>query len=584
MALSLAAILTLTHRWITQRAAEDVGIRLEQCRETLSRVHGHAVNERASRIARLSIEPRFRALLEIDDQKTLRYAADEIRTELDTAAFAFVAGDRRILAWSGIGQDEAGNALQKRSIDHENHVSYFFVGDQLVEHHLVAVRSGTGGAGYLAAMYRMDADVLNEYEIAIGNELSIRRGPPAPDEALANSNSAALSISLDAAFVISVDPHETTRSLRAAFRTLVVITSAMVGVGAIVLIILAHYFARPVDHLAQMTQLVGSGDLDVRAEIAGAPEFRTLARHFNLMVESIEKYQDELTDYTQRLEAEIHEKTRQTELLDQEIGQHKHTMGKLKLAAETAEAANRAKSEFLSNMSHELRTPLHHIMSFSGFGLRKCSPENLDKIKLFFEKIQQSGETLLCLVNDLLDLAKLESGHTEYTMAYTDFNALVSGVKDEFTESGEQDVAFDFKPISGGAGVDLDAFRIKQVVRNILNNAIKFTPPGGRVHLEAVRHDDGIRLSVHDQGEGIPTDELDTVFEKFIQSSATNDGSGGTGLGLAICREIVRGHGGSIWAENNGDGGATFTIELPCVARSEDGGVKREDGGVRTEE
>jgi signal transduction histidine kinase len=112
----------------------------------------------------------------------------------------------------------------------------------------------------------------------------------------------------------------------------------------------------------------------------------------------------------------------------------------------------------------------------------------------------------------------------------------------------------------------LDPDRIKQVIRNLLSNAVKFSPPQGAVHVRARRVANAVLVSVRDEGPGIPPDELEKVFDKFIQSSKTKSGSGGTGLGLAICREIVAGHHGRIWAENNAAAGCIFYCELPLAA------------------
>jgi PAS domain S-box-containing protein len=250
----------------------------------------------------------------------------------------------------------------------------------------------------------------------------------------------------------------------------------------------------------------------------------------------------------------------------------------LRFAKENAEAANRAKSEFLANMSHELRTPMHAILSFSKLGLDKIAAGGvtIEKLDNYLSRIDQSGRRLLGLLNDLLDLAKLESGKMRYEFAEVDFAEVMSSVTSELEmvlRKGELTLHCDYR--ASGLAVWCDPMRIGQVLRNLLSNAIKFTPAGKSITVRATDcqvpagrrtadqgYVDGLRIEVIDQGIGIPESELDAIFDKFVQSSKTKSGAGGTGLGLAITREIVEQHGGSIEAENTPEGGARFVFTL----------------------
>ncbi|RDH86189.1 MAG: hypothetical protein DIZ78_08350 [endosymbiont of Escarpia spicata] len=239
-----------------------------------------------------------------------------------------------------------------------------------------------------------------------------------------------------------------------------------------------------------------------------------------------------------------------------------------------AEEANSAKSEFLANMSHELRTPMHAILSFSAFGQKKWETAARKKLSGYFSHIHASGERLLILLNDLLDLSKLEAGRMILEYRQNDLRTVAENCVHELegyiTNCGVQCELLPAKMDTQG---EFDAMRISQVITNLLSNAIKFTHAGGVVQvsvsqdrLEIDDHETtALRLSVLDQGVGIPEAELNTIFDKFIQSSKTRTGAGGTGLGLAISKEIIEAHAGKIWAENNPQEGALFHFLIPVT-------------------
>ena len=236
-------------------------------------------------------------------------------------------------------------------------------------------------------------------------------------------------------------------------------------------------------------------------------------------------------------------------------------------ARAAAEESLRAKSEFIANISHELRTPLQAIIGFSELGtLPGRSP---DRLVLMFPDILAAGRRMLALVNDLLDVSKLDSAVGMICLEPIDLRPLLREVLRELQPlltARQLTVDSDLPAVPLMALAD--PVRFQQVIRNVLANAIKFSPIGRAIELVAqARNDDndkhGAHITVRDHGPGIPSLELEQIFEAFVQSSVTRDGSGGTGLGLAISRKIISAHGGSMRAENMPDGGSRFHIHLP---------------------
>ncbi|MGD8566613.1 MAG: hybrid sensor histidine kinase/response regulator [Gammaproteobacteria bacterium] len=242
-------------------------------------------------------------------------------------------------------------------------------------------------------------------------------------------------------------------------------------------------------------------------------------------------------------------------------------------AKQAADKANRAKTEFLANMSHELRTPMHAILSFASMGNEKTGQAPEEKLQRYFSRIEESGKRLLYMLNDLLDLSKLEAGKMNFLVDQGDLVHIVDKVVNEFQGLlKKNELRLHLEPPSVSTTACFDSDRMFQVVSNLVSNAVKFSTPQGVITLKfsddtlSLRNGqqvDALRLSVSDQGIGIPQEELQTVFDKFVQSSETNTGAGGTGLGLAICKQIIEQHGGRIFAENNADAGTSFHLIVP---------------------
>jgi signal transduction histidine kinase len=228
------------------------------------------------------------------------------------------------------------------------------------------------------------------------------------------------------------------------------------------------------------------------------------------------------------------------------------------------EAASRHKSEFLANMSHELRTPLNAIIGFSEVLGERMFGELNEKQEEYLKDIHASGQHLLSLINDILDLSKIEAGRMELEL--TDFHlpaALDNALTLVRERAGRRGIALHAALDDRIEYIRADERKIKQVLLNLLSNAIKFTPEGGRIDVRAALGDGVVEVSVSDTGVGIAPEDQEAIFEEFRQVGTAAKKVEGTGLGLALSRKFVELHGGRIWVESQVGEGSTFTFTIP---------------------
>jgi signal transduction histidine kinase len=228
------------------------------------------------------------------------------------------------------------------------------------------------------------------------------------------------------------------------------------------------------------------------------------------------------------------------------------------------EVASQHKSEFLANMSHELRTPLNAIIGFSEVLSERMFGELNEKQDEYLKDIHASGQHLLSLINDILDLSKIEAGRMELEL--TDFNlpvALDNALTLVRERAGRHAIALHITVDERLGQVRGDERKIRQVVLNLLSNAIKFTPDGGRINVRAVPDDGGVEVSVSDTGLGIAPEDQEAIFEEFRQVGTAAKKVEGTGLGLALSRKFIELHGGRIWVHSQVGAGSTFTFTIP---------------------
>ncbi|MFQ5806424.1 MAG: ATP-binding protein [Phycisphaerae bacterium] len=332
-------------------------------------------------------------------------------------------------------------------------------------------------------------------------------------------------------------------------RLWLIAAGALAGILAILVfyIITQRFILSPIHDLRRVATRVADGDLDERSTVRTGDEFEQLSDSLNNMLERLRASQNELK--------------KANKLLDQKLGE----------MAETNVAlyeANRLKSEFLANVSHELRTPLTSIIGFAELLREGPQAEINARTARYAENILISGRILLEIINDLLDLAKIEAGKVDLHLETVRVEELCAALIDFARPQADKRKlrlaleADDDLPI-----MITDRSKVRQILFNLLSNAIKFTPDGGAVALRVTRdHQERVRLAVSDTGPGISPEDQAIIFDKFRQTdqSATREHHG-TGLGLAIARELTRLLGGEIGVESQPGQGATFWVLLPIA-------------------
>ncbi len=327
------------------------------------------------------------------------------------------------------------------------------------------------------------------------------------------------------------------------------------GLGAVVVfyLILTKLILSPVRHLRETTEKVQTGDLTIRSKIKTGDEFEQLAEAFNAMLDQVEQSQVQLTSMNENLDLKV------SELSEANIGLFE---------------SNRLKSEFLASMSHELRTPLNSIIGFAEVldDLAKSDQAADPKRLRYLENILTSGRSLLEMINELLEMAKIEAGRMEVSVEPTSISDLIEGLHTIMRPQAEaKQIKMVTKIGRNLPMIETDPGKLQQILYNFLSNAIKFTPQGGTVTTTADRlarqdKSPGVRLGVSDTGPGIPYDQQDAIFEKFRQLDASHTRShAGTGLGLAICRELADLLGATVSLVSEPGHGATFLVDVPLT-------------------
>jgi len=341
---------------------------------------------------------------------------------------------------------------------------------------------------------------------------------------------------------------------------LVLVSSAALAVAAAWL--MATRLTRPISQLAYATEKVAAGELTTRVETDAVNEVGTLADSFNRMVSELsytrarnQQLLDELKQLNENLERRVEQRTEE-----------------LKIARDQADVANRAKSDFVANLSHELRTPLTSITGFSEALQEKYFGKLNKKQADYVKYIQDNSQHMLSLINQIVDLEKIEAGKTEIEISNVRIKKLLenslSMIEDK---AAEHHITLDCQLASEIDELEIhaDEPKLQQVVINLLSNAVMFTPDGGRIIVRAKVADKQLIVEVEDTGVGIAPENQEKVFDDFFQvKSESKDKTPGLGLGLGLSRRLVEMHGGKVWVESEGEGrGSRFIFTIPSSER-----------------
>jgi signal transduction histidine kinase len=313
-------------------------------------------------------------------------------------------------------------------------------------------------------------------------------------------------------------------------------------------LIIRYVIVKPVKHLKSVAEAIAAGELNVRSEIQTGDEFEDLSIAFNRMLRNLTSFQERNRNLIADLDRKVDELARVNMALYE---------------------SNRLKGDFLSTMSHELRTPLNSIIGFSEVLLNagNLTPKQHD----YAANIMTGGQQLLALINDVLDLAKMEAGRMRLHPEELKPRELCEQAATLFREQAEKkNVELRLSVPPGLPAIRQDAVKIRQILTNLLSNAVKFTPQGGRVTLAADIVDGKFALTVTDTGVGIAPEEQEMVFDKFRQSaSLLTREQGGTGLGLSIVKELAKLLGGDVALKSDLGLGSTFTVTMAAELKED---------------
>jgi signal transduction histidine kinase/DNA-binding response OmpR family regulator len=350
-----------------------------------------------------------------------------------------------------------------------------------------------------------------------------------------------------------------------------------VGIAAIVLLasmlaallvssVFRRAVAEPIVRLAEIAKIVSRDrnySLRATPTRGGSGELGILIDAFNEMLAQTEKSEGALRQAHDRLEQRVKERTAELETAKKEVEEFSYSVVRAK---DEVERASKFKDQFLSTMSHELRTPLNAVLGFSDLLADERYGSLNDRQRRYVDHIHTGGKHLLKLITDILDLSKIEAGRMELNYEDVTVAAAFTEVISALYPLAEKKSQALLKQVKPNLHVRADVMRFKQVLMNLVGNAIKFTPESGRIELLARQLDDQVRIEVRDNGPGIPPEQQQRIFEAFFRLAQTGNATEGTGLGLAITSRLVELHGSKLGIESQPGEGTSFYFSLPLIA------------------
>ena len=486
------------------------------------------------------------------DKVELMRLADSLRQSLksveDLINDAAQTQELDFLEEADVKKDEFLETIEKlKAIDEENLAEYDLAGSEFSIYY---------NAAHRAATLVINQDTFTE-ELAKHAE-TVRKTLPA----LRKDVDGILARSYDT-FSLVLDQSTHVATLLVTQNFVLLVTIIMLSV--IVFPMIIHSIIKPIEKLSYATEELGKGNLDTQAEVVSLDEIGSLAMSFNKMTRSLKEKSEALEKTTDELQSSLDIRGQmQQKIVD--------ANRELKDANKRLLLADHHKSEFLASMSHELRTPLNAIINFTDqiledWTILTSESEESDEARDMLTRVLKNSRHLLSLINDLLDLAKIESGFMSLDIRETDIREVVEdAIASVSSLAKAKNLDISVVCVNDLAHFLIDERRILQSIINLLSNAIKFTQEGKiDVSIEMTTQEvDGGIIKVKDSGSGIPEEFINIVFDRFRQGdSGDSRKHAGTGLGLNLVREFVELHGGSVTAENLPEGGAVFTIFLP---------------------
>jgi signal transduction histidine kinase/DNA-binding response OmpR family regulator len=322
--------------------------------------------------------------------------------------------------------------------------------------------------------------------------------------------------------------------------------------------------AEPIVHLAQVADVVSRDkDYSIRATpIPHHGELSVLIDAFNEMLAQIDRNEQELRKAHDQLELRVLERTSELQAAKDVLEAYSEN---LLHAKEELERAAKFKDQFLSTMSHELRTPLNAVLGFSDLLTEERYGPLNERQQRYVQHIHTGGKHLLTLINDILDLSKIEAGRLQLAIDSVSLTTSFAEVSDTMRPLADKKSHILAQRVLPGLSVRADATRLKQILMNLIGNAIKFTPEGGTIELAAKRAGNFVRVEVRDSGPGIPPEEQQRIFDAFYRLRNSEKAVEGTGLGLAITQRLVQLHGGELGVESELGVGSCFYFTLPVA-------------------